>query len=70
MVTDVDDTSQALARLSSLASQLDDLVRGLGDVADQLQRAGRADSSSLLFEAERSLTAASRRLETARRSLH
>ena len=57
------------AELSSLAAQLEEIVRRVSDVADLLVADGRSDVAADLFEVERSLATAARRLDTARRTL-
>jgi hypothetical protein len=51
------------AQLSSLSTALDDLSRRVTDLADQHQGSPREDVVADLFEVERHLTAASRRLK-------
>ena len=57
------------AELSSLAAQLEEIVRRVSDVADLLVADGRSDVAADLFEVERSLATAARRLDTTRRTL-
>ncbi|MCB1005059.1 MAG: hypothetical protein KDB35_12830 [Acidimicrobiales bacterium] len=52
------------AQLSSVASGLDELVRRVAEAADTARDEGRDDQAGDLFEVERSLQAASRRLAT------
>jgi hypothetical protein len=54
------DTSAA--ELSSLASVLDDLQRRIAQVAAQYEGSPREDVAAGLYEVERSLSSASRRL--------
>lgn len=53
-------------RLSSLSSTLHDIARELTELADQLARVKRDDAASRLYEAERGLTTASRKLDQVR----
>ncbi len=57
-----------LAELSSVGSQLEDLTRRVVDAARAYEGGGREDVAHELFEVERSLRAATRRLERASRS--
>jgi ElaB/YqjD/DUF883 family membrane-anchored ribosome-binding protein len=57
------------AELSSLSTTLDDVLRRVAATAEGLARQHREDASNHLFEAERALTTAARRLEDARRAL-
>ena len=50
------------ARLSSAATSLDDLVERVGRVAEEVQRSGDESLAFDLFEVERSLRTAQRRL--------
>lgn len=52
----------ARAELSSAASSLDDLVRRLSGIVDSLTAADRDGLGADLYEVERTLTAAQRRL--------
>jgi hypothetical protein len=52
----------APAELSSLATALDDLTRRVATIADQLDGTERDQVAAELFEVERSLRAAQRRL--------
>ena len=61
--------SSGSAELSSVAAQLDDLVVRVTSVAEDLGRTGRSDVAAELYEVERALQAAGRRLEGSRRSL-
>lgn len=58
---------QAVAELSSVGSQLDELTRRVTDAAQVYERGGREDVAHELFEVERSLRSATRRLERALR---
>ncbi|MET0903844.1 MAG: hypothetical protein ABWZ52_11435 [Acidimicrobiales bacterium] len=51
------------ARLSSLSTALDDLARRVTELADQHQGSPREDVAADLYEVERHLLAASRRLQ-------
>jgi Mg2+ and Co2+ transporter CorA len=51
------------ARLSSLSTALDDLARRVTELADQYQGSPREDVAADLYEVERHLIAASRRLQ-------
>jgi hypothetical protein len=57
------------ARLSSVASSLDDLTARVSEAAGQLRRSGDDDLATDLDEVERSLVAASRRLATTLRAV-
>ena len=57
------------AQLSSVATGLDDLVERVGDTAKRLHEATRDDLAADLYEVERSLEAARRRLNTVLRDL-
>ena len=50
------------AQLSSLSTALDDLSRRITQLADQLQGSSREDVAADLYEVERHLLAATRRL--------
>ncbi len=52
------------AQLSSLSTALDDLARRVTELADQLKGSPREDVASDLYEVERHLMAAGRRLKT------
>lgn len=52
------------AQLSSLTTALDELTERITVLADQLQTSPRQDVAADLFEVERNLRAASRRLHT------
>jgi len=54
--------------LSSLSTILDDLVARVVTVATRLQAEGREGTAGELYEVERSLLAAKRRLDTTLRS--
>ena len=56
---------QNIAELSSIDFQIDDLVSRVISAAKSLEEAGLEGSSHELFEVERSLVAASRRLRRA-----
>jgi hypothetical protein len=51
------------AQLSSLSSALDDLARRVTEVAEQCQGSPRADLAAELYEVERHLVTAARRLK-------
>ena len=51
-----------VAQLSSLSTALDDLTHRITTLADDYQSSPRADVAADLFEVERSLQAAGRRL--------
>ena len=51
------------AELSSLASALDDIERRVIEVASRFEGTAREDLANALYEVERSLSTASRRLE-------
>jgi hypothetical protein len=51
------------AHLSSLSTALDDLSKRVTELADQFQGSPREDLAADLYEVERHLTAASRRLK-------
>lgn len=53
-----------VAQLSSLSTALDDLTHRIAALADDLQGAPREDVASDLYEVERNLQAAARRLRT------
>jgi ElaB/YqjD/DUF883 family membrane-anchored ribosome-binding protein len=57
------------AELSSLATTLDEVLRRVATTAEALAAEQREDASSFLFEAERALRTAARRLDDARRAL-
>lgn len=56
------------AELSSLSTMLDDLVQRVVAVGDRLQADRREGTAAELFEVERSLLAAKRRLDKALRT--
>jgi hypothetical protein len=56
-------------QLSSIASALAELTERLGGIAETMTGSEREDVAVALFEVERLLTAASRRLEEAVRNL-
>ena len=51
------------AQLSSLSTALDDLAKRVTDLADQLEGSTREDAAADLYEVERHLVAAARRLK-------
>jgi hypothetical protein len=51
------------AQLSSVATTLDELTQRITDAADHYQDAAKEDVASDLYEVERALQAAGRRLE-------
>ena len=51
------------AQLSSLSTALDDLSKRVTELADQFQGSPREDLAADLYEVERHLTAAGRRLK-------
>jgi hypothetical protein len=57
------------AQLSSATTTLEELVTRVSDAADELQAAGDEGSAAELFEVERSLRSALRRLATVTRRL-
>jgi hypothetical protein len=57
------------ARLSSLASAVDDLASLAGELAASLEGGPDGDAAVALYEAERSLNMAGRAVERARRSV-
>jgi hypothetical protein len=57
------------AELSALATSLDELTARITAVADRHQRTPQADVADALYEVERSLLAASRKLDRVVRSL-
>ena len=59
--------NQAVAELSSVGSQLEDLTKRVTDAATNYEQNGREDVSHELFEVERSLRTATRRLNRALR---
>lgn len=59
--------NSAFAELSSVGTQLDELTRRVVTAAQTFESSGREDVSHELFEVERSLRAASRRLNRATR---
>ena len=52
------------AQLSSLSTALDDLSKRVTELADQFQGSPREDVSADLYEVERHLVAAARRLKS------
>lgn len=61
--------STSAAELSSLAAQLTDLIGRVARAAESLSGDGAAEAAADLFEVERALATAARRLEAARRTL-
>ncbi len=59
--------NSALAELSSVGTQLEELTRRVVEAAQKYETAGREDIAHELFDVERSLRAASRRLSRASR---
>jgi hypothetical protein len=57
------------AQLASVATALEDLTARVVDAADRLREAHRDDQAADLYEVERALRAASRRLATVLRRL-
>ena len=57
------------AKLSSAATALDDLLASVQESTAQVKEAGREDLAADLYEVERSLEAAGRRLATVVRQL-
>jgi hypothetical protein len=57
------------AELSALATSLDDLTTRLTATADRYQSSPRADVADGLYEVERSLVAAGRKLERVLRTM-
>jgi hypothetical protein len=66
---DASDPAVAAAELSSAATVLQDLVQRVAGAAEALSAAGIEQSANDLFEVERSLQAASRRLSQTVRDL-
>ncbi|OWY59956.1 hypothetical protein B7486_71790 [cyanobacterium TDX16] len=60
---------RAVAELSSVATALEDLVGRVASTAEGLSAAGVDDAANDLFEVERSLQAAARRLSQTLRDL-
>lgn len=56
-----------IARISSLASAVEDMSRTAADLAGELEGGLDSDAASALYEAERSLRMAGRAVERARR---
>jgi hypothetical protein len=52
------------AQLSSLSTSLDDLAKRVTELADQLEGSRREDAAADLYEVERHLGAAARRLKS------
>ncbi len=59
--------NSALAELSSVGTQLEELTRRVVEAAQQYESEGREDVAHELFDVERSLRAAGRRLARASR---
>lgn len=57
------------AQLSSVATGLGEMIQRVSDAADDLRRDGRDDLAGDLYEVERSLQAAARRLAAVVRHL-
>ena len=57
------------AQLSAIASSIDDAIVRVAALGEQLDTGGTADAANALFEAERSLTMATRALERAGKAL-
>ena len=57
------------ARISSLASAVDELASLAGELAGALEGGATGDASIALYEAERSLNMAGRAVERARRAI-
>jgi len=57
------------AELSALATSLDDLTRRITTMADRFARTPRTDVADSLYEVERSLLTAARKLDRVERSL-
>jgi hypothetical protein len=57
------------AELSALATSLDDLTRRITAAADRLRSTPRTDLADGLYEVERSLLSASRKLEQVLRTM-
>ena len=57
-----------LAELSTVATQIDELVERIVEVAEKYHGSDRADIAVRLFEVERSLKGAGRNLQSARRA--
>lgn len=60
---------QSVAELSSVGSQLEDLTRRVLDAAKSYEAGSREDVSHELYEVERALRTATRRLNRAVRSV-
>ena len=57
------------SQLSAIADQVTDLARRVADTAAELDRDEATDAATALYEVERSLNAATRSLDRARRAL-
>jgi hypothetical protein len=57
------------AQLSAIAASIDDAIVRVAALGEQLDTGGTADAANALFEAERSLTMATRALERAGKAL-
>ena len=58
------DSALDTAQLSSLSTALEDLTRRITDLADQFQGSPREDVAADLYEIERQLLTATRRLKS------
>lgn len=61
--------SAELARLASLAANVEETVAGVAELGEHLDATSASDAANALFEAERSLKMAGRSMARARRSL-
>jgi len=57
------------SQLSAIADQVPDLARRVAETAAELDRDEATDAATALYEVERSLNAATRSLDRARRAL-
>jgi hypothetical protein len=57
------------SQLSAIADQVTELARRVADTAAELDRDEATDAATALYEVERSLNAATRSLDRARRAL-
>jgi hypothetical protein len=57
------------SQLSAIADQVTDLARRVAETAAELDRDEATDAATALYEVERSLNAATRSLDRARRAL-
>lgn len=62
-----DTTSSDLAELSTVATQIDELLARVVDIAEKYHGGDRGDIATRLFEVERSLQGAGRNLQSALR---